>query len=440
MSKKFTGPKGTRDFLPYHMETRDRIVEMIKEVFKIYGCYPWDGPAFEYLETLTRKSGEEVSGEIYVFKDKSGRELGLRFELTASIARMIASNPSLKKPIKGFSIGKVWRYENPQQGRYREFLQMDADIFGANNMLCEVELLDMAKNILGRIGFDDYYIQLNNRKILAAQVRCAGIDQEKELDVFRALDKLNKIGPGGVRQEFLNRGMSEKAYEDCMRYIITRGTNQQKIDEMRGLLAKDEKGIEGLNELSQILGYAKEISLDKRIIVDYTLVRGLDYYTGPIFEIKIGKGEQVGSIAGGGRYDQLIELFGGTPTPAVGISFGIERIIDLVESNPVLSERYKGNPPLLLVIYLSPELSGHAFRITEAVRQSGLSADIDLAMRSFKKQIQYANEKGYPYVLFVGEDEIRNDSYGLKDMKTGEQETFGIEDLIKKLKELEISS
>ena len=219
MGKKFTGPKGTRDFLPYYMETRDRIVEMIKEVFKIYGCYPWDGPAFEYLETLTRKSGEEVSNEIYVFKDKSGRELGLRFELTASIARMIASNPSLKKPIKGFSIGKVWRYENPQQGRYREFLQMDADIFGASNMLCEVELLDMAKNILDRIGFDDYYIQLNNRKILEAQVRCAGIPKEKELDVFRALDKLNKIGPEGVRQEFNNRGMSETAYRDFIKYI-----------------------------------------------------------------------------------------------------------------------------------------------------------------------------------------------------------------------------
>jgi len=388
------------------------------------------------VETLTRKSGEEVMNEIYIFRDKSKRKLGLRFELTASIARMIANNPTLKQPIKGYSVGKVWRYENPQQGRYREFLQMDADIFGSGSMLCEVELLNMAKEILESIGFTDFYIQLNNRKILEALVRCAGIPEGKKLDVFRALDKLNKIGFEGVKQEFLNRGLSYEDYENFMDYILTKGTNYQKIDEMKNLLKKDKLGIEGINELSYILEFAKDVSLDQRIIIDYTLVRGLDYYTGPIYEIKIKKGEQVGSISGGGRYDQLIELFGGKPTPAVGISFGIERIIDLIENDTILSKRYKGNPPLVFVIYMGPELINQAFKIVETIRKERVSADMDLMGRSFKKQIQYANKKGYPYVLFVGENEIRNNIYRLKNMKTGEQIDIKIEELVNKLKEV----
>lgn len=434
MSERLTGPKGTRDFLPGFMEVRKTIVEIIETIFKIYGFYEWDGPAFEYLQTLTRKSGQEVANEIYVFKDKSGRELGLRFELTASIARMIANNPSLKKPIKGYSIGKVWRYENPQQGRYREFLQMDADIFGSGSMFCEVELLGMAKNILNRIGFNEYRIHLNNRKVLESQVRCAGISEGKKLDVFRALDKLNKIGYKGVNQEFVNRGLSGEDYENFMGYMITDGTNNQKIKNMNDLLKRDEKGIEGLSEISEILKYAKEISLDKEIVVDYTLVRGLDYYTGPIYEIRIAEGEEVGSISGGGRYDQLIEVFGGRPTPAVGISFGIERIMDLIEKTPHLSKEYQDKPPTLFVVCVSPGLVKDAFKITENIRREGISVDIDLTVRSLSKQLQYANERGYPYVLFFGEEEAKNKRYGLKNMESGEQKSLELDDIIMRLK------
>lgn len=436
MKEKFDAPKGTKDFLPGYMEVRSSIISKIEKIFRRYGFYEWDGPAFEYLNTLTRKSGEEVKDEIYVFKDKGGRELGLRFELTASIARMIANNPHLKKPVKGYSIGKVWRYENPQKGRYREFLQMDADIFGSGSMFCEVELLNMGKQILEEIGFKDkeYYIRLNNRKVLEAQVRCSGVCEEKKMDIFRALDKMDKIGYEGVKKEFLNKGLSVEDFEGFMSYIISDGSNREKIEEMCNLLKGDEKGMEGLNELSHILKITDEIGLSD-ILVDYTLARGLDYYTGPIYEIKIKKGEEVGSIAGGGRYDQLVELFGGNPTPAVGISFGIERIIDIIEKDRFLSKVFKIKAPIVFVVYIEAEFFNHAFKIVENIRKEGISADIDLTMRPFKKQLKYANERGYPYVLFVGEEEIRTKRYGLKDMESGEQVSLKFEEVIEKLKE-----
>jgi histidyl-tRNA synthetase len=309
---------------------------------------------------------------------------------------------------------------------------MDADIFGSASILCEVELLDMAKSVLENIGFTDFYIHLNNRKILDAQVRCAGISEKKKTDVFRALDKLSKIGYEGVRQEFLNRGLSDSEFEKFMSYIIENGTNSQKLDEMRNLLENDVAGVAGVAELFHVLELAKNVSLDEKIIVDYTLVRGLDYYTGPIFEIKI-KGQEIGSVVGGGRYDQLIELFGGGATPAVGISFGIERIIDLIEKNATLLEKYQGNPPLVYILFVGQKALNKALNILQTLRRSGVPADIDLMGRSFDKQMRYANGKGYPYLLIVGEREIERDMYGLKDMKTGKQLDLTVDAVIREV-------
>lgn len=426
-------PKGTRDFLPGEADIREEIIRKIEEMFKRYSFKKWDGPAFEYLETLTKKSGEEIIKEIYTFKDKGGRDLGLRFELTSSLARMIASNPNLKKPIKAYSIGKVWRYDSPQQGRYREFLQADADIFGSEKCFCEVELLSMAKGILEELGFNEFYIVLNNRKILESQLECSNISLERKNDVFIALDKLGKIGYEGVKKEFLERGLKLSDFEGFMKYIIIEGSNEEKIAKMKELLKNSEKGIEGLQELEDILRFASQINLSN-IVIDYSLVRGLDYYTGPIYEIKIRKGKEVGSIAGGGRYDNLVELFGGQKTPAVGISLGIERIIDLIKEDPVLSARNMPKNSSIFVAYLNRDLFDHAFEITERLRREGICSDIDLAMRSFRKQLDYANEKGYTYVLFVGEEELKNKIYRLKDMKSGKTESLRLEEIIKKLK------
>lgn len=433
MAIKFSAPKGTRDFPPGSLGVRNKIIREIEDVFHLYGYEIWDGPAFEYLETLTAKSGEEIQKEIYTFQDKAGRDLGLRFELTTTIARLIASNPDLKKPVKGYSYGKVWRYENTQQGRYREFLQMDADIFGSDNTVCEAELLDMAQNVLGRLGFHEYYVKLNSRKVLNSLVRCCEIAEDKKQNVFRAVDKLDKIGAQGVLKEFVSRGLTEDEFNRVMNYIHIQGTNEEKIQAMRELFAEDEDGLKGLQELEEIVSYFKDSPLYERIQIDYTLIRGFDYYTGPIYEIKIVNGEQVGSISGGGRYDKLIEIFGGAPTPAVGISFGIERLIDLIQNDPVLSEKYKGDKPAVFVLYMDPQLISKAYGITNQFRQAGISADLDLTIRSFRKQMQYADKKEYSYVVMVGEDELARGEFVLKNMKTGEQETLRLEEIICKL-------
>jgi len=436
MGKRFQAVKGMRDFPPGSLEIRENIIRTIEDIFKKYGYYKWDGPALEYWETLIRKSGPEVEKEIYVFKDKGGRKVGLRFELTASLARIIASNPNLKLPIKAYSVGKVWRYENPQRGRYREFLQMDADIFGSLSILCEVELLLMATNILNTLGFKDFYILLNNREILESVVKQAGISEQKKLNVFRALDKLSRVGYEGVRNEFIERGLAESEFERFMELIITENNinNFEKIENMKRLLKDDKKAVVGLDKLKKIVEYYSECSDAENIKIDFSLVRGLDYYTGPVFEIKIKNKEEYGSIVGGGRYDELVKLFGGKPTPAVGLSFGIERIIDIIENDNNLRAMHETKPPMVYVISLGEKYVKYALKLSEILRREGIQADFDLMGRNYRKQLQYANEMQYSFVLFVGENEIKSNKYTLKDMSTGIQEKLPISEVIEKLK------
>lgn len=436
MKKKFQAVKGTRDFLPGTLDIRENVIRTIEKIFKIYGYRKWDGPALEYWDTLIRKSGSEVEKEIYVFEDKGGRKLGLRFELTASLARMIA-NSLLKMPIKAYSVGKVWRYENPQRGRYREFLQMDADIFGSSSVLCEIELLTMATNVFEELGFNNFYILLNNRKILEAQVECSGIPQNKKFEVFRALDKLNKIGYNGVKEEFIKRGLSELDFEKFMSYItFKKDKNLEKIKTMKKLLKNNPKGLEGLNELNKIIKYSEITGISGKIQIDFSLARGLDYYTGPIYEIKIRGKEKYGSIAGGGRYDELVALYGGRLTPAVGISFGIERIIDIIEKNEELKKRYQETPCVVYIVNFGKEYINHVLKIAECLRKEKIPTDFDLLNRNYLKQLQYAAENEVPFVLFIGDEEIKTELYTIKNMKTGVQEKLTLDQIIKKLKKV----
>lgn len=435
MPIEYTGPKGTRDFLPGEMEIRVNVITKIQEVFKKYGFYMWDGPAFEHLETFTRKSGETVSDEVYVFKDKGGRDLALRFELTTSLARLIASNPKLLFPIKAYSYGKVWRYENPQKGRYREFLQMDADIFGSSHMVCELELLNMANEILQSIGFDNYYMNINNRKILEGLIRLAEISDDWKNDVLRSFDKLLKIGLEGVKDELRTKGLSGATFDNFMKNIITEGSNEEKIKHMKNVLKDDPKGLEGVNELEFIVNLSNKSDLGKKIQIDYTLVRGLDYYTGPIFEIKIKDSETFGSISGGGRYDKLVGTYGSQDVPAVGLSFGIERIIDIISNNPNLAEKFEKKPPKIMVVLIKDNLLEHALDLLHKIRDANISADIDVSMRPLKRQMEYANKMGYPYIIVVGAKEVESKQFNLKNMKTGEETPLSIEQIIYKLKE-----
>ncbi len=351
MGKQFETPKGTRDFLPEEMRTRRLVFDRLRRTFELYGFDELDTPAFEYLEVLTLKSGPGAENEIYSFEDKGGRKLGLRFDLTSSTGRvMAASHQELARPIYRYQIGKVWRYDRPAAGRYREFYQADADILGSYSIDCEVELLLMATEVLREFALPAYRLVINNRKILDAQVRLAGIPADKKPDALRALDKLHKIGRDGVREEFVRYGLTAEQFDDFFRLVVV-----DTLDEAEARVAADEAGRVGCAELREIFVKAQALGFADALKFDWTLVRGLDYYTGPIFEAQAESGAGFGSFGGGGRYDDLVGLYGGKPEGAVGLSFGIERLIGLLEERAAQGGAVAEGAPVPLLIALADD-------------------------------------------------------------------------------------
>jgi len=427
MKIKYETPRGTRDFLPEELRPREYVMAKIENWFKKYGYQKMETPVFEYLEVLTQKSGE-VENEIYSFEDKSGRKLALRFDLTVPLARVVASTPSLKLPFKRYCISRVWRYEKPQLGRFREFWQADADIVGSGSMDCEVELLNMAAKICEDLGFEKYAIHLNNRKILEGLAQITGIGKNKISDAFRSLDKLDKIGYEGVRKEFLTRGLSEKEYDSFIERIKIEGENSEKILYLEDILENNQKGREGVEEIKRILYFLDKLGL-KNVLLDLTLVRGLDYYTGPIFEIK-SKELKIGSFAGGGRYDRLIELYGKRSIPAVGISFGLERIIEILKDKIKLED-----PPRLFIASIGGENAKiEAIKIADYLRSKlPTPVEINLTDKRLTDQLRYANSRGIKYVLIVGDQELEEKKFPLKDMTAQTEEKISLEEVVSSL-------
>ena len=341
MAKKFETPKGTRDYLPTDMRTRRAVFDRLRRYFELYGFEELDTPAFEYLEVLTLKSGPAAENEIYSFVDKGERKLGLRFDLTSSTGRVAASYPEIPRPFYRYQIGKVWRYDRPQAGRYREFYQADADIIGSYSTDCEVDLLLMAVEVLKGFDLPHYELVVNNRKILEAQVRVAGVPPEKKADALRALDKLAKVGKDGVRDEFVRYGLSVEQFERFYGNIVV-----DSLDDAAARVASDEKGREGVDELREIFAKAERLGFAQHLKWDWSLARGLDYYTGPIFEAHAAVEGAMGTFAAGGRYDDLVGLYGGQPQGAVGLSFGLERLIGLIEARGGAKDAL--TPPVLV--------------------------------------------------------------------------------------------
>src|SRR3954469_4468195 len=341
MAKKYETPKGTRDLLPDEMRTRRAVFDRLRHFFDLYGFDELDTPAFEYLEVLTLKSGPAAENEIYSFVDKGERKLGLRFDLTSSTGRVAASYTEIPRPFYRYQIGKVWRYDRPQAGRYREFYQADADIIGSYSTDCEVDLLLMAVEVLRGFDLPHYELVVNNRKILEAQVRVAGVPPEKKGDALRALDKLAKVGKDGVRDEFVRYGLSVEQFERFYGNIVV-----ETLDDAAARVASDEKGREGVDELREIFAKAERLGFAQHLKWDWSLARGLDYYTGPIFEAHAAVEGAMGTFAAGGRYDDLVGLYGGQPQGAVGLSFGVERLIGLIEARGGAKDAL--TPPVLV--------------------------------------------------------------------------------------------
>ncbi|MFC2143071.1 histidine--tRNA ligase [Candidatus Aenigmatarchaeota archaeon] len=402
---KFQVPRGTRDFLPEEMAKRRIVFDRIRSIFDRYGYGEVCTPAFEDFELLSKKSGPDIENELYVFKDKSGRKLGLRFDPTVPICRIVSNDPSMINPIKFSYITNMWRYDRPGAGRWREFWQAGVELIGSSKPEADVEIIQVVYDILTSLGIKDFYFKINSRVVIEDFIKESGISEKKKFDVFRAIDKLGKIGEKGVRKEM-------------ERYEI----DKKKIDKFISLVR--EKG--NTKELLDIIGLCKLTGIEN-IEIDFSIVRGIDYYTGFVFETFVKGKESVGSVASGGRYDSLIGLYSGKETPATGFGLGIDRLLDAVKI------KVDDNKKSVFIAYIKEKQA--AMELAGELRKLGINVETDVMDRNLKKQLNYANNKKISYVIVLGEKEISSKKGKLKDMATGKEYSIDLENL-EKIKEL----
>ncbi len=421
----FQPVKGMRDFLPEDAILREKVFERVKNVFEKYGFSPAITPSLEYYEVFANKFaiGEENLKNIYQFEDKSGRRLALRFDQTVPLARLMACYPQLPKPFKRYEISRVWRYEEIKRGRYREFWQCDIDVVGSKSMIADAEVIACAIEVIKELGFDAV-MRINNRKLLEAVLEFADVKKNKN-DVLRVIDKMDKIGETGVKKELLTNGLKNEQIKKIFE-IISIKDDFEKVFEQIKFLQKYENGRQGLNELKQLFDYLKEMVDSKQLQLDLSLARGLDYYTSNIFELS-SSDKSIGSLAGGGRYDNMIGKFvgGKDEVPAVGIALGIERIIELLKDR-----QFKQNTVTkLFVANVAESNRKHAIAVAKTLRKIGLNVEIDLMERDLKKQLEYANKTKIPFVMFVGDEEVKTGVYKIKDMKSGKEAKIRLDEV-----------
>lgn len=458
MAQKPATPKGTRDFLPEVMLKRERIFNTIRRVFRKYGYSPIETPAMETLETLTGKYGEE--GDRLIFKllnsgdflHKRGQPLvqaedlakgeghvaslitekALRYDLTVPFARFVVQHQhELAFPFKRYQIQPVWRADRPQKGRYREFYQCDADVVGSDSLLFEAEFVAIFDEVLSDLGLPGFSTKLNHRKILSGYAEVIG-QPEKFTSLCVAIDKLDKIGTDGVRKELQGREVPDAAIDQLFELITFEGSNEEKIAYLTERLATSAEGLQGVAEMQEVLATLSHFSLRQATVAfDLQLARGLDYYTGTIYEVK-AHGVEMGSICGGGRYADLTGVFGMPGLSGVGISFGAERIYDVMEALD-LFDQARASATQVLLIHFGPDTYGACLDTLSRLRDAGIPAELYPEKAKLKKQFTYADRLGIPYTLVIGPEEMAKGTYQLKDMRSGEQAEVGLTELMDKL-------
>ena len=446
-------PKGTRDFLPEQMYRRQFVINTIKSIFEKYGYEPLETPSIEKLDVLSGKYGEE--GEQLIFKilkrgtgiERAGKDIpnfnvrklkeivdfALRYDLTVPLSRVIAMYQNdIAFPFKRYQIQPVWRGDRPQKGRYREFYQCDADAVGSKSMIADAENISLINDILSTLGFNKFKIRINNRKILSGIVEYANLDTRSGVDVCIAIDKLDKIGLDGVKQELVKRDIPDSAINKIMPILEITGTNTGILNDITEILQDSEIGYQGVTEISELLNYLDDFGVSKQnYAIDLYLARGLSYYTGPIYE-SIVEEPNVGSLTGGGRYDELIGLFLGRPIPATGTTLGIERIIDVMTALDMLPN-VKTKTTVLVTIF-DESTKTASLKLVRELRKSDINAELFLNQAQIKKQFVYANKKNIPFVIVIGPDELNRNQVTLKDMVSGAQKLVPIENIVEFLK------
>ncbi len=456
MMEKPTLPKGTRDFGPAVMAKRQFIFDAIRTVFQTFGFQPLETPAMENLSTLTGKYGEE--GDQLLFKIlNSGdflkdvkpealasanyrlltpeiAEKGLRYDLTVPFARYVVMNRNeVAFPFKRYQIQPVWRADRPQKGRYREFYQCDADVVGTDSLVCEAEIILMIKSVFKTLGISDYTIKINHRGVLNGVAELIGA-RGNEVSLFVAIDKLDKIGDEKVREELMEKGFSREYVDQLFGILQAKGSTSEKLSFLKGKYRESEQGQKGLSDLQQVLELLNGMAADdSHVEFDVALARGLSYYTGCIFEVKINN-VSIGSVSGGGRYDHLTQAFGDKENlSGVGFSFGVDRIYDAMEELKLFGKKSQISSKAL-VCHLDNASFQYALRVLASLRDAGIASEIYPDIAKIKKQLDYANKKQVPFVLVIGSEEMASGQIAFKNLETGAQEKLYLEQIIQKLK------
>lgn len=451
MAQKPSIPKGTRDFSPIEVAKRSYIMNTIREQFQLFGFHPIETPSFENSETLMGKYGEEgdrlifkilnsgdylnkVDDTLYATKD-SGKmtskisEKALRYDLTVPFARYVVQHQNeIDFPFKRYQIQPVWRADRPQKGRFREFYQCDADVVGSKSLWQEVDFVQLYDKVFSKLGLEGVTIKMNNRKILSGIAEVIGAS-DKLIDFTVALDKLDKIGEEGVKKEMLSKGIEQTAIDKVQPLFNFTGTTAEKLAKLRELLNTSEEGTKGVDELEFIINAIKEIPLETaELDLDVTLARGLNYYTGAIFEVSAPEGVKMGSIGGGGRYDDLTGIFGLKDVSGVGISFGLDRIYLVIEELGLFPDTVAPGTKALFINFGTDE-GLYSLKAVAQLRKEGVIAELYPDSAKMNKQMKYANKRVIPFVVLAGTSEIENNNYTVKNMKTGTQETMNFEEL-----------
>ena len=451
MAQKPSIPKGTRDFSPTEMVRRSYIIDSIKEVFRLYGYQPIETPAIENLSTLLGKYGDEgdkllykirsnksLYSQIGIEKEKKLRqiydywlpqqsEMALRYDLTVPFARYVVQHRNdITFPFKRYQIQPVWRADRPQRGRYREFFQCDVDVIGSKSLLNEVELVQIINDVFSRLRIN-CTIKINNRKVLAGIVEYIG-EIEKFTSITVAIDKLDKIGIDNVKQELSLVGVSEKAIRQLSSILDFEGDMNENVVYLGKFFESVEIGKEGINEVKKVLSYLDGLNLSSKVEFDLTLARGLNYYTGAIIEV-VASDVQIGSICGGGRYDDLTGIFGLPDVSGVGVSFGADRIYDVMLEKNLFPEGAQETTQVMFVNFGEKEQK-YCLPLTHQLRSSGINAELFPEPAKLKKQMNYANNKNIPFVVLVGDNEMKGNYLTVKNMNSGEQKQMSLEEII----------
>jgi len=416
-------PRGMRDILPEQMIRRQYVIDVIRNVFEEFGFEPLQTPALELSEVLTGKYGPDAEKLIYQAGHVGGKEdISLRYDLSVPLCRVIAMHPQLPKPFKRYQIDPVWRAERPQKGRYRQFFQCDADTVGTESMLADAENVNLIYQVLTRLGFEQFEVNINDRKLITGIGQFAGVPTEQLGGLYRSIDKLDKIGVSGVRDELAENQIPEPVIEKLLTLLQIEGDTATVLNALNEQLGDSEIAREGIAELEELNGYLATLGVpDKFYRVNVSMVRGLEYYTGPIYETVVEE-PKIGSITGGGRYDELIGSFSKQGYPATGTSFGIERIIDVMEEFDMFPTSVGKTVTQVLVTVFDADLAQESLKLATLLRQDGIRTEVYSRPTRLSTQIKYADTKGIPYAVILGSDELEAGKVAIRNLASREQQ------------------